>query len=143
MDGEARFAGPRESISRTICELGASEVINGRLLGVTTCVVLLLSATAAAASRSHVTSCRGGFNTDGSKAQFGFYRQITQRGTNCVQARAVVHGYVSRLHGVAGSLDGKRVHVGTYLCRTSVTADADKITCSASRGRRVTFVGAP
>ena len=87
--------------------------------------------------------CAGGFDVDASRNEFGFYRGIRERNTNCVQARAVVHGYVAQLHGVAGSLDGKRVRVGGYVRTTTVTGSADNVTCSASRGRRVKFFGAP
>lgn len=87
-------------------------------------------------------ACTGGFDLDGTGGPSGFYRGITQRETNCVQARAVAHGYVAQLHGVAGSLDRRPVRVGAYVCTTRVTTDADRITCSASRGRRVKFFGA-
>jgi hypothetical protein len=98
---------------------------------------------ASAVASTRYRHCAGGFDVDASRNEFGFYRGIRERNTNCVQPRAVVHGYVAQLHGVAGSLDGKRVRVGGYVCTTAVTGRADNVTCSASRGRRVKFFGAP
>ena len=88
-------------------------------------------------------ACTGGFNLGGSRSSFGFYRRIAERGTNCVQACAVAHGYVAQLHGVSGSLDRKHVRVGGYVCTTRVTTTSDRISCSASRRRHVAFFGAP
>ena len=111
-------------------------------------MVSLVAALAApapvAASAAPYHRCAGRFDADGSRNDVGgFYRGIRERNTNCVQARAVAHGYVAQLHGVAGSLDGKRVRVGGYVCTTRVTSTADQVTCGASRGRRVKFFGAP
>ena len=89
-------------------------------------------------------SCSGGFDVGGSSNPTGgFYRGIREHAANCVQARAVVHGYVVKLHGVAGSLNGRRAQVGGYICITIATATSDAASCKASRGRIVKFYGAP
>jgi hypothetical protein len=95
-------------------------------------------------SATEFRRCAGGYDTDGSpNPGGGFYRGIRERGTNCGEARTVAHGYVTQLHGVAGSLDNKRVRVGAYICSTRTTAMADDVTCSANGGRSVRFYGAP
>jgi hypothetical protein len=89
--------------------------------------------------------CRGGYDPDGVFRKDGgeFYRGVRELHITCSQALSVVRGYVDRLHGVAGSLDGKDVHVGSYTCTTVSAPNADEATCRASRGRRVKFYGAP
>jgi hypothetical protein len=108
-----------------------------------TSVIALAPASAVAAHSYH--RCRGGYDPDGTFRKDGgeFYRGVRELGTTCSEALSVVHGYVLRLHDVAGSLDGKTVHIGAYTCTTVSAPSADEATCRASRGRRVKFYGAP
>jgi hypothetical protein len=79
----------------------------------------------------------------------GFYREISMTNTSCDKARGVVRSWVRRSgFGKPNPKFRKRLDVGAYRCTLAHFGGRkegayDRITCKASKGRRVKFYGSP
>jgi hypothetical protein len=101
----------------------------------------------APAYASAAKSCTGGFDVNGKASRTNdTWREIHARGTSCSKARATVHLFVRRTEGNPSKLIGKRTQIKDYTCTLKTKQGADNpylaATCTASAGRRITFVAA-
>jgi hypothetical protein len=152
---QARFS---NEIEPALYRMGfrQAEAEPGRLLFAVCCtraayvgVAALLSFAIAAGSATAAgrwTHCSGGFDVNGNRSRTNdTWQDIREKHTTCGTARSIVQKYVKRTHGIPNSLEGKRVHIGAWTCtlrtRYAINPYGDG-ECSASGGRRISFVAA-
>jgi hypothetical protein len=108
------------------------------LLVVGALLAFVLTAPAGAASTRHCSGSYGG----------GFFHGITARGVSCATARGVTRTWVKRSGFETASFPrhGGNFRVRRFSCRLhepSGGSETGAITCTASDGDRVRFIGHP
>lgn len=72
----------------------------------------------------------------------GFWTHITATNTTCARAKSLIRRWIRQVN--FGEVDPPAsTRVGAYTCKIKFQGEAGKLTCTASRGRKVTAIGAP
>jgi hypothetical protein len=72
----------------------------------------------------------------------GFWTHITATNTTCAGAKSLIRRWIRQVN--FGEVDPPAsTRVGAYTCKIKFQGEAGKLTCTASRGRKVTAIGAP
>ena len=72
----------------------------------------------------------------------GFWAHITATNTTCAHAKSLIWRWIRQVK--FGEVDPPAsTRVGAYTCEIKFQGEAGKLTCIASRGRKVTAIGAP
>jgi hypothetical protein len=72
----------------------------------------------------------------------GFWTQITATNTTCASAKSLIRRWIRQVN--FGEVDPPAsTRVGPYTCKIEFQGETGKLTCTASRGRKVTAIGAP
>jgi hypothetical protein len=83
-------------------------------------------------------------NCSGSLSQ-GFWTHITAQNTSCASAKSLIRRWIRQVN--FGDVDPPpSTTVGAYTCKIKFKGsqgESGKLTCTASRGRKVTAIGSP
>ena len=116
-----------------------------RYLTVLAAVLSVMAVAAPAASAARWTHCAGRYDTDGTPDARGFWRLISVRYVSCHTGRDLAVRYIKQTNGNPSRYLNRRIHVGGWSCMLRLVQRGDnqngKVTCTASRGRQVTFWG--
>jgi hypothetical protein len=101
-------------------------------------LALLVAGLLAIPSTAAADSCSGSLSG-------GFWTQITATNTSCASAKSLIRRWI-RQTGFGHVDPPATARVGAYTCKIkfkSSQGESGKLTCTASRGRKVTAVGSP
>ena len=117
-----------------------------RCLAVLFAVASAMAVAAPGAQAARWTRCAGRYDVNGNPAAVTyFWRSISVRYVSCHTGRDVTVRYIKRTGGNPSRYLNKRIHVGGWTCGLRLIYPHEnptgKVTCSASRGRQITFLG--